>query len=65
MKITPEELMEKVDELIDELAYLSMDWSDLGWDSEGSPDGDLCDAFEEKLSRIKRMVENIDELRRK
>lgn len=48
-------LKEKLGALIDELAFLRLDWDDLGWTMDGAPDSDLCDEFEEKLMRINEL----------
>ena len=57
-----EEFKAKLDELLKELYFLQSDWSDLGWDTDGCPDGDECDKFDEKLMRINHLRNDVREL---
>lgn len=59
------ELANKIDELLVEIAFLKMDWSDLGWDVDGNPEGELCDEFENKLARIEDKASELANLRNK
>lgn len=60
-----ETLKQKLDELLDELYFLQSDWSDLGWDTDGCPESEECDKFDEKLMRINRLREDVRELLKK
>lgn len=61
----PPKLREKLDALLDELYFLQMDWSDLGWDIDGCPESDECEKFDEKLMRINSLRAEVSELLKK
>ena len=61
----PTKLKEKLEALLDELYFLQMDWSYLGWDFDGCPDGDKCSEFDNKLARINSLRQEVSELLKK
>lgn len=53
-------MKEQVEELLNELAFLTMDWNNLGWDTDGCPDGDECEDFSDKLARIEDLAKKVE-----
>jgi hypothetical protein len=45
-----------------EIWYLRSDWPDLGWDSDGCPDGNLCNQFETRLVGVEITVNKLHAL---
>jgi hypothetical protein len=56
------QLVELIGELDEEIYYIRSDWPDLGWDTDGCPDGDLCDQFERRLVEAEQLIHKIREL---
>jgi hypothetical protein len=59
------ELIDTIETLLTEVHFLRIDWADLGWDSEGCPDGDSCDDFENKLAQIDDISDKVRNLLKK
>ena len=52
-------MREQIEDLLNELAFLKMEWDDLGWDMDGCPDSDLCRDFKDKIERIENAAEKV------
>jgi hypothetical protein len=48
-----------LNDLLAEVQFLPMEFSDLGWDGDGMPDGELCDKFDDLLQRLVRLAQAI------
>lgn len=55
-------ILSKIRELVNITYYLKMDWNDLGWDSDGCPDGEKCEDFDETLATIEKLSKEINAL---
>jgi hypothetical protein len=51
---------EKIQNLIAKIQLLRLDWTDLGWDVDGCPDGEKCDEFENQLIELDNLAYSID-----
>lgn len=57
--MTKEDKDNIIQEILSTVQFLPMEFSDLGWDVNGCPDGEKCDEFEVIIGRLADLVRKI------
>lgn len=54
-------MKEKLLGILGSVSTLSFDWSSLGWDTDGCPDGEECEDFERELKELEEKAKSAEE----